>query len=368
MSLNLRAPTLAKVTFSWIRGLMCIICIPGAYAVCGVPSLCHGPYLLITIISGIGTTVFLSVKASLYDNYDIFTGSPVPSMERRHKMGLPLLLVSSAVFALLHIIVAYKARCQARRKLCFDRSDMEASTSKISLNMYQRVTRVSSPKSFRKNDLESNMTVKSQPDDDKDLPAQLLADYDSLFLDLKGLLVHYKSMEGSVYSQIPLRNIYERHELPQYTRSVSHGHFSTAWNPLIRPPIPGALQSYSVHTPLLSGHSGETGYVSYGSPSWGNTAPALNGWPAIMQQTHSRVGTGSEETQGTTSGVIFIHGFGGGVFSWRHLMSAVAREVGCRVVAFDRPGWGLTSRPQRSEWEQKGLPNPYELQTQVTNP
>lgn len=46
-------------------------------------------------------------------------------------------------------------------------------------------------------------------------------------------------------------------------------------------------------------------------------------------------------------------------------MGSVAREVGCRVVAFDRPGWGLTSRPQRPEWEQKGLPNPYELQTQV---
>jgi len=63
--------------------------------------------------------------------------------------------------------------------------------------------------------------------------------------------------------------------------------------------------------------------------------------------------------------VVFIHGFGGGVFSWRHVMGSVAREVGCRVVAFDRPGWGLTTRPQRSEWEQKGLPNPYELQTQV---
>lgn len=56
----------------------------------------------------------LAVKASLYENF-----------ERRHKLGLPLLLVSSAVFALAHIVVAYKARCQARRKLCFDRSDMD---------------------------------------------------------------------------------------------------------------------------------------------------------------------------------------------------------------------------------------------------
>lgn len=46
-------------------------------------------------------------------------------------------------------------------------------------------------------------------------------------------------------------------------------------------------------------------------------------------------------------------------------MGTVAREVGCMVVAFDRPGWGLTTRPRRTEWEPKGLPNPYELQTQV---
>lgn len=150
--------------------------------------------------------------------------------------------------------------------------------------------------------------------------------------------------------------------MPQYTRSLSHGNFSTGWSPLIRPPFTGSFQNHSVHTPLLSG---ESGYSSYGSPSWGNnnTSPTLNGWPAIMQQTHHSPSGG--ETQGNSSGVVFIHGFGGGVFSWRHVMGSVAREVGCRVVAFDRPGWGLTTRPQRSEWEQKGLPNPYELQTQV---
>lgn len=219
-----------------------------AYAVCGIPSLCHGPYLLTTVASGMGTTVFLSVKASMFDNYDLATGSPLPAGGRRHKMGLPLLLVSSAIFALIHIFVAYKARCQARRKFSFDRSDMDALASKI---LYQRLSRISSAKSLRKNDLESNMISKPQQDDGKDLPAHLLADYDSLFLDLKELLVHYKSAEGNVYNQVPLRNTYERHELiPQYTRSLSHGNFSTAWNPLVRSPT--LQKSYSVHTPLLS--------------------------------------------------------------------------------------------------------------------
>jgi pimeloyl-ACP methyl ester carboxylesterase len=35
-----------------------------------------------------------------------------------------------------------------------------------------------------------------------------------------------------------------------------------------------------------------------------------------------------------------VHGFGGGVFAWRHLMQPLADAVGVRVVAFDRPGFG----------------------------
>ena len=46
-------------------------------------------------------------------------------------------------------------------------------------------------------------------------------------------------------------------------------------------------------------------------------------------------------------------------------MSPLARQTGCSVVAFDRPGWGLTSRPSKTEWEEKKMPNPYELQSQV---
>lgn len=46
-------------------------------------------------------------------------------------------------------------------------------------------------------------------------------------------------------------------------------------------------------------------------------------------------------------------------------MGVLARQVGCTVVAFDRPGWGLTSRPRRKDWEEKQLPNPYKLETQV---
>jgi pimeloyl-ACP methyl ester carboxylesterase len=64
-------------------------------------------------------------------------------------------------------------------------------------------------------------------------------------------------------------------------------------------------------------------------------------------------------------GIVLVHGFGGGVFSWRHVMGVLSRQVGCAVAAFDRPGWGLTSRLRRKDWEDKELPNPYKLETQV---
>lgn len=39
-------------------------------------------------------------------------------------------------------------------------------------------------------------------------------------------------------------------------------------------------------------------------------------------------------------GILLVHGFGGGVFAWRHLLQPLADAVGVRVVAFDRPGFG----------------------------
>lgn len=64
-------------------------------------------------------------------------------------------------------------------------------------------------------------------------------------------------------------------------------------------------------------------------------------------------------------GIVLVHGFGGGVFSWRHVMGVLARQVGCTVAAFDRPGWGLTSKPRQKDWEVNQLPNPYKLENQV---
>ncbi|KAK9811616.1 hypothetical protein WJX72_007022 [[Myrmecia] bisecta] len=64
------------------------------------------------------------------------------------------------------------------------------------------------------------------------------------------------------------------------------------------------------------------------------------------------------------TGVVLIHGFGGGVFAWRHIMPALAQHCNCRVVAFDRPAFGLTSRPLPRHGEDAWR-SPYSLAAQA---
>ncbi len=57
--------------------------------------------------------------------------------------------------------------------------------------------------------------------------------------------------------------------------------------------------------------------------------------------------------------LILLHGFGASLFSWREVMAPLSVEW--RVVAYDRPAFGLTERPIPAEWQGQ---NPYSLSTQ----
>lgn len=46
--------------------------------------------------------------------------------------------------------------------------------------------------------------------------------------------------------------------------------------------------------------------------------------------------------------LVLLHGFGASLFSWREVMAPLAETN--RVVAFDRPAFGLTERPLRETW------------------
>jgi len=53
--------------------------------------------------------------------------------------------------------------------------------------------------------------------------------------------------------------------------------------------------------------------------------------------------------------LILLHGFGGSVFSWKKSWDRLQQQHKSSILAFDRPGFGLTSRPSAGEWEH----NPY---------
>eukprot|EP00890_Picochlorum_soloecismus_P006556 jgi/Picsp_1/725/NSC_04214-R1_alpha beta hydrolase fold protein len=61
--------------------------------------------------------------------------------------------------------------------------------------------------------------------------------------------------------------------------------------------------------------------------------------------------------------IVLVHGFNASLFSWRATMKELAAETGARVIAFDRPPFGLSGRPL--EWGNPGNPltfNPYEIE------
>jgi pimeloyl-ACP methyl ester carboxylesterase len=71
---------------------------------------------------------------------------------------------------------------------------------------------------------------------------------------------------------------------------------------------------------------------------------------------YKRVGEGERA-------LILLHGFAASTFSWREVMEPLAQS-GSRyqVVAFDRPAFGLTSRPMPDQWT---AGNPYRPEAQV---
>jgi pimeloyl-ACP methyl ester carboxylesterase len=55
--------------------------------------------------------------------------------------------------------------------------------------------------------------------------------------------------------------------------------------------------------------------------------------------------------------LILLHGFGASLFSWHEVLQPLAQYG--RVVAYDRPAFGLTSRPMHGEWQgENPYPNP----------
>lgn len=203
--------------------------------------------------------------------------------------------------------------------------------------------------------------------DEGEVPIRALADADSSFILCEGLVIHYKISQPysppRSYSPSTLVDPNISCSTPQTAMARLHVErqpFSALPNlqQILQRSYSIQINGTSLYAPLLDN--------SVASLVLSEEIPVLNLDDSNEEPCSLNTLVPDNETNGRDqSGIVLVHGFGGGVFSWRHVMEMLAQQADCPVVAFDRPGWGLTSRPCRKDWEERELPNPYKLENQV---
>ncbi|OIT03961.1 PREDICTED: uncharacterized protein LOC109224819 [Nicotiana attenuata] len=330
------------------------------YSLCDGPGLSHGPYLGTVTFCSFISIVLLSVKACVFSvNSYLEAEAEASSAISKQKLhlkkswGMPVLFLSSVVFSIGHTVVAYRTSCRARRKLLFHRVDPEAVLPcKVVFSAYHKVPRSPTPSAGKASKCDSEMRRKlaGSAREEGEIPAKLLADVDSLFISCLQVTLHYKiRLPGS-----PCRSMSSTPRVDRPLNLLSNSDYC------IRRSYSSQFLANCLSTPLLDG---------FQTPSiLSEVMPSLN--LDEVGDGDAIHGSGSplsiRDLEGNDQfGIVLVHGFGGGVFSWRNVMGVLAQQVGCAVTAFDRPGWGLTSRPFRADWEENQLPNPYTLDAQV---
>lgn len=354
-------------TISLLRSVV-IICVYSVFDALGLP---FGPYLWTTVFCGLVSGVLIVVKACLVMASSSLESPSVESRGFQHPWSMLEMLLLSIALALGHIVVAYRTRCKVRRKMLhFHQLDPEAvPVYKTVFHGYRNLPCSPTPNMGRI--VKANSEKKYLFDEGKHLPSRMLPDGDSLFMLCEGLVIHYKITKSS----------------HSYTSSAFHDSHGENYGSMLRrlrfdnPLLPRfdkisrklrhTLTNEPLYTPLLSGSTViEVNPVSkYGSNSYSGLFDHI---PLLKLDNYKHDEFGSVEKVSEARqqkprcmGVILIHGSGGGVFSWRYVMNPLERQTRCTVAAFDRPGWGLTSCPSKSEWDVKGLPNSCELESQV---
>lgn len=96
-------------------------------------------------------------------------------------------------------------------------------------------------------------------------------------------------------------------------------------------------------------------------PSLGNTVPPMSlADPDSLFINVSGLTVHYKDIGNGSTTFILLHGFGASVFSWREVIAPLS-DYG-RVIAFDRPAFGLTSRPMPGDWYGE---NPYTVESQA---
>ena len=142
--------------------------------------------------------------------------------------------------------------------------------------------------------------------------------------------------------------------------------------------LAGELQGSAAAAAAEQGWGGECGGAGGGAAGTEDVEPlALAdadscfvdcGWGLVVHYKVAAPPAGAAASGGGgpvgDTALVLVHSFGGGAFSWRHVMQPLADASGLPVLAFDRPGFGLTARPPLPP----GTPpeaNPYALKAQA---
>ncbi|KAG2590472.1 uncharacterized protein LOC120674149 [Panicum virgatum] len=362
--------SLADIPLVSVLRSLIITCV---YLMSDTSGLSHGPYLGTTTFCSLASLLILLIKASVYCpgqdiGPELSPSLPDQKLNLKKLWGMPVLFLSSLVFALGHVIVAYRTSCRARRKLLIHRIDPELILAyKNGFSGCYKVPRSPTPYGARLfSRSESETKRKTLVNDDRDLPISFLADSDSMFIACQGITVHYKMSDPSTClssSPDPFSERDTHHDVisssisPRRQRHESPPSASSNTRRLLNRSFSHQYHQTSLYAPLL--------VEPVTSPTLSDEIPLMSLDDGSGDIYLNTVGFDLEAGGQGRFSVVLVHGFGGGVFSWRHVSNLLARQVGCNVLAFDRPGWGLTSRPRRKDWEDKKLPNPYDLESQV---
>ncbi|CAI9767222.1 unnamed protein product [Fraxinus pennsylvanica] len=147
--------------------------------------------------------------------------SPRQMLHLTKYWGMPILFLSSVVFSLGHIVVAYRTSCRTRRKLSFrgvDPGSVPSCKIALWLSKVPRSPTPSSGKTFR-SDSEIRRKAPGLARYEGELPVRLLADIDSLFitwtkLSTVGRVVAAFERPGCGLISRPCRKDWEENQLP----------------------------------------------------------------------------------------------------------------------------------------------------------
>nr|CAB3477759.1 unnamed protein product [Digitaria exilis] len=120
--------SLADIPLVSILRSLVITCL---YLMSDTSGLSYGPYLGTTTFCSLASLLILLIKASVYSpgqdvGPELSPSLPDHKLNLKKLWGMPVLFLSSLVFALGHVIVAYRTSCRARRKLLIHRIDPES--------------------------------------------------------------------------------------------------------------------------------------------------------------------------------------------------------------------------------------------------